>query len=123
MNNDFLNILSNQPPPGFSTQKLLAYLRGELPPEEARVIEEILADGGMDAEAIEGLQMLPPQELSGYKHQLDNFIHQHLKAERPARRKPLQPSMNMLLLAIALILSLAVLVWYIYQHLHLSANP
>ncbi len=120
MNNELLKILSSRPPQGFSTEKLLAYMRGELPAEEARVLEEILADGGMDDDAIEGLQMLPEKELNAYKHQLDAFIHQHTRASKRPRRKPLHISVNMLLFIVAILIALAVLVWYLVNELHMG---
>ncbi len=113
MHPDLLNILQSQDQP-IDNEQLVAYLTGQLSAAESRAIEEKLAAGGMDAEAIEGLLMVADkQKLPAYQHELQQFIRQRTQPARRRRLRPLQMGWGWLALATGLLIALAILVWYV----------
>jgi anti-sigma factor RsiW len=112
MHPDLLNILQSQDQP-IDNEQLIAYLTGQLSAAESRAIEEKLAAGGMDAEAIEGLMLVADkQKLPAYQHELQQFIRQRTQHDR-RRLRPLQMGWGWLAVATGLLIALAILVWYV----------
>ncbi len=71
---------------GLSEEQLLDYLEGRLPEEERQAVEALLADEGMESDALEGLQAIGAAEAREMKHRLNAGLAQALKKKRRSRR-------------------------------------
>jgi len=86
--NDYKDILGSGPEgqAALSEAQLLAYLEGRMSEAERRTVEEILSAGGMESDALEGLQALSGEETTAMKHQLNAELQRTLHKKRRTRR-------------------------------------
>ncbi len=71
---------------GKLTEEVLrAYFAGELLAAEQHEVEQWLADTGMEADALEGLQNLEADELNNITNKLNHQLAQHIR-KQPRRR-------------------------------------
>jgi ferric-dicitrate binding protein FerR (iron transport regulator) len=68
-------------------EQLMAYLEGRMTPQEQRAIEEWLSEEGPEADAIEGLQQIRPEETKRSVDELNQLLHKQLLRATPKRRK------------------------------------
>lgn len=96
---------------------LLAYAEGRLSPKVAHAVEEWLATETPEADAIEGLQLLPQGEVRALQQRINSRIaHTTKRSRRERRRQPL--SQRWILTAVALLLLLlvvAVLYFFVFR--------
>lgn len=93
--------------------ELLAYLEGRLSEREARRMEELLSEEGMDSDAAEGLMDLPIAETEAMVQQLNQKMQRQLKGRRPRRR----PGTQLWSWVAILIVLLLIAVGYYVVHL------
>lgn len=86
--------------------KLLAYLEGKLTPAEQHEVEQILADEGMESDAIDGLVALNAPERKAAVSRLNNTLRHQLGRKKKRRHKA-KTDMNAI---VALLLILAVVI-------------
>ncbi len=67
--------------------KLLAYLEGRLSPAEQRQVEALLAEEGMESDALEGLQQLPADKTRHMAERINYRLQHELKKKRHRGRK------------------------------------
>lgn len=67
--------------------KLLAYLEGRLSPAEQREVEALLAEEGMESDALEGLQQLPVNRAQQIAERINYRLQHDLKKERYRSKK------------------------------------
>lgn len=67
--------------------KLMAYLEGRLSPAEQREVEALLAEEGMESDALEGLQQLPADKTRGMAERINYRLQHDLKKNRHRGRK------------------------------------
>lgn len=70
--------------------ELLAYLEGRLSAADARRVEELLSEEGMDSDAAEGLMELPIAETEAMVQQLNLKMQRQLKGRRQRRKQDTQ---------------------------------
>lgn len=96
---------------------LLAYAEGKLSPEETHAVEIWLATESPEADAIEGLQMLPASEARALQKRIQNRLPRTARNNRRERRK--QPiSQRWVLTAIVtvlILLALAALYFFVFR--------
>ena len=115
MNERLLDIWKQQDPPG--DEALLKYLRGELLPEEVRIIEEQLAASELHSDAAEGLQMLEqPKDAEEITARLNLQLATQLRQQRKRSRRSL-PNQSLLILVTFIVLVLLVLAFMVIYRL------
>ncbi len=67
--------------------KLLAYLEGRLSPAEQREVEALLAEEGMESDALEGLQQLPADKTRHIAERINYRLQHDLKKNRHRGKK------------------------------------
>ncbi len=93
-----------------SEEKLIAYLEGRLSPAEQRRVELWLSEEGMESDAVEGLQAMPPADRRQSVDRLDRRLHASLKNKR-RRRRQARPDVMQLVITVIVILLLAALAY------------
>jgi len=93
---------------GLPEDKLIAYLEGKLSAEEQREIEALLADEGMDSDALEGLKEISTDETKQLASDINYKLQLDLKKKRRKKRKPFEDN-GIGWMAVLLILVLCVL--------------
>ena len=85
---DYKDIWSPEESSGapLSEEQLLAYLEGQLPEEERRAVELLLANEGMESDAIDGLQSMSVEDSKALKLRLNAGLQQALHKKRRTRR-------------------------------------
>lgn len=68
-------------------EKLMAYLEGKLSPAEQREVEALLAEEGMESDALEGLQQLPADKTRHMAERINYRLQHDLKKNRHRGRK------------------------------------
>lgn len=91
-----------------SEEQLMAYLEGRLSPEEQHALEATLADEGMEADAVEGLQALGAEDTKRLQHRLNTELSRNLKGKKRRRREGPKTE-RLTTIAILVILVLAVI--------------
>lgn len=103
-----------QPP---DDDTLLAYAEGRLSPDEVHAVESWLATETPEADAIEGLQMLPAGTADALRQRIQNRLPRTARKSRRERRK--QPiSQRWVLAAIVTVLvlvALAALYFFLFR--------
>lgn len=67
--------------------KLMAYLQGKLSPAEQREVEALLAEEGMESDALEGLQQLPADKTRRMAERINYRLQHDLKKNRHRGKK------------------------------------
>lgn len=67
-------------------EKLLAYLEGRLSPQEQRDVEALLADEGMESDALEGLKELPAEQTQQLASRINYKLQHDLRKKRHHKR-------------------------------------
>lgn len=98
---------------------LQAYLDGRLSAEQQHEVEIWLSETGMEADALEGLQLLQPGETHTITNRLNQQLHQQLK-KKPRRRTKAITDNKWAWAAIAIIFLLCVLAYIV---LYISSKP
>jgi anti-sigma factor RsiW len=96
-----------------SEDKLMAYLEGKLSPAEQHEVEQWMADEGMEGDALEGLQALPPEETKRSVARLNHNLRQTL-LHKKRRRKPLKTD-QLAIIAVAVVLILIVVAYIVIR--------
>jgi anti-sigma factor RsiW len=95
-------------------EKLLAYLEGRLSPAEQREVEALLAEEGMESDALEGLQQLPADKTRRMAERINYRLQHDLKKNRHRGRKHFSDN-KWSWLAILLVLILTVLAYFVIR--------
>lgn len=94
--------------------KLMAYLEGKLSPAEQREVEALLAEEGMESDALEGLQQLPADKTRYIAESINYRLQHDLKKNRHRGRKEFADN-KWGWIAILIVLILAVLSYFILK--------
>lgn len=94
--------------------KLLAYLEGKLSPAEQREVEALLAEEGMESDALEGLRQLPTDKTLNMAQHINYRLQHDLKKNRHRGRKGFADN-KWGWIAILIVLILAVLSYFILK--------
>lgn len=94
--------------------KLLAYLEGRLSPAEQREVEALLADEGMEGDALEGLHQLSVNKAQQMAERINYSLHHDLKKER-YRSKKLFKDNKWGWVAVLLVIILSILAYWVIQ--------
>jgi hypothetical protein len=67
---------------------LMSYLEGKLNAQENRIVEELLSEDSAEADAIEGLQLIPPAETKRTVIELQRKLHTEIlrKTAKPKHK-------------------------------------
>jgi anti-sigma factor RsiW len=103
------------PPPDEAA--LLAYFEGRLSVEEAHRIEQWLATETPEADALEGLQMLPPVQVRQLSDRVNAAVKRAGKTDRRGRkRQPLSQGWS-ILFAVAVLIILVLVTLFVIAYL------
>jgi ferric-dicitrate binding protein FerR (iron transport regulator) len=94
-------------------ETLMLYLEGKLTPKQQHEVEQWLADEGMEADALEGLQTLNAGETRASINKLNQHLHKTL-GKRKHKRRVLKTDHNTLI-AIALVIALAIIAYIVIR--------
>ena len=115
MHNDLLDILSRKVQP-ISNEQLVKYLTGELNDAEKHAIEENLLNSGIDAEAMEGLQLLKDKEkIQQYQLEIQKGLREKLQQKSSKRKRSKQVHLSHLLILTGALLAFIILVWLLFH--------
>lgn len=67
-------------------EKLLAYLEGRLSPEEQYEIEQLLAEGGPESDAIDGLRQMDNHEINHAVSNINKKLRKDARSNRMKKR-------------------------------------
>ena len=112
--NDLKDIWNGDGPGGLGEDKLLAYLEGRLSPGEQHEVERFLAQDGMESDALEGLQQLPPEAARLAAGHLNRALHRRLR-RRKSRRSRYFTGNRWAWIAVLVVLALAVLAYAVIR--------
>lgn len=87
-------------------EQLLAYLEGRLPEAERHAVEALLAEQGMESDALEGLKEIGVEEAQSMRRSLNVQLQQTLKTKRNRRRRLASQQSNIVAAVILLLLIL-----------------
>lgn len=97
-------------------EQLNAYMEGRLTPGQQHEVEQWLAEGGMEADALEGLRNAPSGttrwQVNRLNYQLNKKLHQ-----RKGKRRPVNVQQQTLL-AIGIIIALAIIAFVLILKMH-----
>ncbi len=110
-------IFSAQPGP-VSDEQMLAYVEGRLSPEEARVVEEALAEEGPESDAVEGLQGIDAAEARRLSARLNHDLQRKIRSGKRVRRRGMDGKWTWV--AVLVVLLVAVLAYVI---MHFMGRP
>ncbi len=103
------------PPPDEAA--LLAYFEGRLPAAEAHLVEQWLATETPEADALEGLQLLPPAQVRQLSGRVNAAVRRVGKTDRSGRKKqPLSQGWS-ILFAILILVILVVAAFFVVAYL------
>src|ERR1700733_8624864 len=72
-----------------SEDKLMQYLEGKLTTAEQHMVEQWLADEGMEGDAMEGLRTIHPDEtrhaINKLNHKLQKTLHRNKRKHKPLK--------------------------------------
>ncbi len=94
--------------------KLMAYLEGKLTPEEQREVEALLAEEGMDSDALEGLKEIPTGEAKQLASRINYKLQIDLKKKRRLKRDHFSDN-KWAWLAVLIILMLCILGYFVIE--------
>jgi hypothetical protein len=119
MNNDLLNILSNNNK-DIDNQKLMDYLSGNLCEDEKHEVERLMADSDFMSDAMEGLEHIKnKKELQSYVKQLNENLQNQLKKKKNRREKRRIKEYPWIYFAIILILVFCIIGYVVIrQYMH-----
>ncbi len=103
---------------GLSEEQLLAYLEGALSPEEARAVEELMAEESAEADALEGLHSESPEEIKRLSLHLKTELHRQVRAKSRMPRRAYEGKGVWVAVLIVLMLALVG-----YAVMHFLAKP
>jgi len=110
MNNELLDILSQNNDRDLNSQKLLDYLNGKLNEQEKHDVERLMADHPLLDDAMEGLKSITDKsKLQAYVDQLQKDLHEHLEKNLGRRDKHRFPQYYGVYLSIILLLAICIL--------------
>ena len=93
--------------------KLMAYLEGRLSPAEQHEVELLLAEEGMESDALEGLKTIDTTDARQSVIRLNHNLHKTLHNKK-RKRRPL-PSNQLTWIAIVVILFLAIVAYLVIK--------
>ena len=103
-------LLHQQPSTPLKEEKLQAYLAGLLSVEEQHEVEQWLASEGMEADALEGLQTINPDETKHMVHRVNHRLKKQLKLQR---KKHGLKGMEWSWLAVIILMLLAIVAYWV----------
>jgi hypothetical protein len=77
-------------PKKLTDEMLLAYMEGELVPDQQRAVEEWLSEEGPESDALEGLYSLNTTETKRTVDELNKILHTNLLRKKPKRKNALK---------------------------------
>jgi len=95
--------------------KLLAYFEGRLSPEEQHEVERWLAEEGMEADALEGLQTIPVHEVKAASAIINHQLSKELSKKKRKRKTSAIKNNPWAWIAVAIILLLVILAYAILR--------
>lgn len=98
-----------------SEEKLMAYLEGKLSPAEQRQVELWLSEEGMESDAVEGLQAMPPAQRAQSVARLDHNLRRRLGGRRRKRKEAI-PGFLLLVISVIVILLLVALAYAVTKY-------
>jgi anti-sigma factor RsiW len=117
---DILGLGADQPnKKGLTEAQMQAYLEGTLSPDEQHEVEVFLSEEGMEADALEGLKQLDPEETKIAVSSLNNNLRKQVLGRR-AKRKKLITENKWAWIAIVTVLVLVVLAYIVVK---MSVKP
>ena len=93
--------------------KLMAYLEGRLSPAEQHEVELLLANEGMESDALEGLKTIDATDARQSVIRLNHKLRNNLRNKKRMRRK--LPSNQLTWIAIVVILFLAIVAYLVIK--------
>ncbi|MBS1585373.1 MAG: hypothetical protein JSS82_07475 [Bacteroidetes bacterium] len=106
-------IFGNGSPGNLSEEKLMAYLEGTLSVEEQHEVEQFLAQESFEAEAIEGLKNMQPEDAKRSVARLNHDLRKHVHHRR-GRRRQIKDN-PWALLAVALTMLFIILAYFVIR--------
>ncbi len=94
-------------------EKLMAYLAGDLSPEQQYELEHFLNEEGMESDAVDGLKMLETEEVRSSVNRLNSQLGKAIGTKKRSRRKP--GSNSVTLISVVIILLLAVVAYFVVR--------
>lgn len=116
MDPNLLDILSRPEFP-ITNEQLARYLKGELTVQEKHLLEKALLDNGVEADAMEGLEMIGPDKLSGYQLEISRALKEKLTPKKPLRTPRKKITLNWIIFLTGGLLALALLAWFLIYYL------
>lgn len=104
-NDGRINLGKGDTSPG--DDKLMAYLDGQLSPEEQHEIEQWMSDEGMESDAVDGLKMLEPADTRRTINRINHNLHKTLHQKKNKRRQA-KPDATALVAIVVIILLIVV---------------
>lgn len=95
--------------------KLLAYFEGKLSPEEQHEVEHWLAQEGMEADALEGLQTIPANEARAASLIINHQLSKELSKKKHKRKTSVIKNNSWAWVAVVIILLLAIIAYVILR--------
>lgn len=95
--------------------KLMAYFEGKLSPEEQHEVEHWLAEEGMEADALEGLQAIPVNEAKAASLSINHQLSKELSKKKRKRKTSVIKTNSWAWVAVVIILLLAILAFTILR--------
>ena len=120
MHNDLLDILSRKVQP-ITNEQLVNYLTGKLTDAERHEIESTLLNSGIDAEALEGLQMVEGKDkILQYQLEIQKTLRDKLQQKSKKRKRIKQVQLSHGLILTGILLAFIILVWVLINLLQNS---
>jgi anti-sigma factor RsiW len=98
-----------------SQEKLTAYLEGRLSAKERHEVELLLAEEGMESDALEGLRDIPADEAKHVVNKLNFQLRNQLSGKQRRRKEPVDQSVSSWL-AIILVLLLCLIGYIVFRY-------
>ena len=117
MHNDLLDILSRKVQP-ITNEQLVNYLTGNLTDTERHEMEATMLNSGVDAEALEGLEMVGNKEkIQQYELEIQKALRDKLKQKPNKRKRVKQLQFSQLLILTGALLAFIILIWIVIRFL------
>lgn len=95
--------------------KLLAYFEGTLSPEEQHKVERWLAEEGIEADALEGLQAIPVHEAKAASAIINHQLSKDLSKKKRKRKTAVIRENPWAWIAVVIVLLLAILAFIVLK--------
>ena len=86
--------------------RLIAYLDGQLTPDEQHEMEQWLSDEGMESDAMDGLKMLEPHDTKTTVNRLNHNLHKTLHSRKNKRRTAKTDTNTLIAIVVIVLLAL-----------------